>query len=89
MNYCLIPEKFIFLPFWKQATTDPPIKWENWRIQVKPSILARENIKLETLFEPKPTRVKFPQNQNMRHPSKTQHNKRKERQIRNSQFKVK
>ena len=47
-------------PFWEQAKSDPPIRWEKWRIQLKLVILARENIKLDTLLQPKPTHVRLP-----------------------------
>ena len=47
-------------PFWERATLDPPIRWEKWRIQVKLAILARENITLDTLLQPKPTHVRLP-----------------------------
>ena len=47
-------------PFWEKETTDPPIRWEKCRIQVKLAILAGENISLDTLLEPKPTQVRLP-----------------------------
>ena len=47
-------------PFWERATSDHPIRWEKWRIQVKLAIVARENITLDTLLQPKPTRVRLP-----------------------------
>ena len=47
-------------PFWERPTSDPPIRWEKWRIQVKLAILARENITLDTLLQPKPTTVRLP-----------------------------
>ena len=47
-------------PFWDRPTSDPPIRWEKWRIQVKLAILARENITLDTLLQPKPTTVRLP-----------------------------
>ena len=28
-------------PFWGRPTSDPPIRWEKWRIQLKLAILAR------------------------------------------------
>ena len=46
--------------FWERATSDPPIRWEKWRIQVKLAILARQNIPLDTLLQPKPTQVRLP-----------------------------
>ena len=46
-------------PFWERPTSDPPIRWEKWRIQVKFAILARENITLDTLLQPKPTMVRL------------------------------
>ena len=47
-------------PFWERPTSDPPIRWEKWRIQVKLAILAREYITLDTLLHPKPTTVQLP-----------------------------
>ena len=47
-------------PFWERPTSDPPIRWEKWRIQVKLAILARENITIDTLLQPKPTEVRLP-----------------------------
>ena len=47
-------------PFWEWPSSDPPIRWENWRIQVKLAILAREYITLDTLLQPKPTTVRLP-----------------------------
>ena len=47
-------------PFWELPTSDPPIRWENWRIQVKLSILGRENITLDSILQPKPTMVRLP-----------------------------
>ena len=46
-------------PFWERPTSDPPIRWEKWRIQVKLAILARENITIDTLLQPKPTEVRL------------------------------
>ena len=47
-------------PFWEPPTSDPPLRWEKWRIQVKLAIFARENITLDTLLQPKPTTVRLP-----------------------------
>ena len=47
-------------PIWERPTSDPPIRWEKWRIQVKLATLARENITLDTLLQPKPTHVRLP-----------------------------
>ena len=46
-------------PFWERPTSDPPLRWEKWRIQVKLAIIARENITLDTLLQPKPTTVRL------------------------------
>ena len=51
---------FSIEPFWERATSDPPLRWEKWRIQVKLSIPARENITLDTLLQPKPTHERLP-----------------------------
>ena len=47
-------------PFCERPTSDPSIRWEKWRIQVKLAILARENITLDTLLQPKPTTFRQP-----------------------------
>ena len=47
-------------PFRERPTSDPPIRWGKWRIQVKLAILARENIMLDTLPQQKPTHVSLP-----------------------------
>ena len=47
-------------PFWERPTSDPPIRWEKWRIEVKLAILAHEIITLDTLLQPKPTMVRLP-----------------------------
>ena len=47
-------------PFWERPTSDPPIRWEKWHIQVKLAILARENITIDTLLKPQPTMVRLP-----------------------------
>ena len=47
-------------PFWQRPTSDPTIRWEKWRIQVKLPILARENITPDKLLQPKPTHVRLP-----------------------------
>ena len=47
-------------PFWERLNSDPPIRWEKCRIQVKLAILARENITIDTLLPPKPTKVRLP-----------------------------
>ena len=47
-------------PFSDRPTSDPPIRWEKWRIQVKLAFFARENITLDTLLKRKPTHVRIP-----------------------------
>ena len=47
-------------PLWERPTSDPPIRREKWRIQVKLAILAHENITLDTLLQPRPTMVRLP-----------------------------
>ena len=47
-------------PFWKRPTSDPPIRWEKWRIQLKLAILARENMKVDALLQTKATTVRLP-----------------------------
>ena len=76
-------------PFWGPATSDPPIRWEKWQIQVKLAILARENITLDTLFQPKPTHVRLPAEPQyeMTIEDATEQTER-DRQIRTSQLKL-
>ena len=76
-------------PLWEQPTSDPPIRWEKWRIQEKLPILARENITLDTLPQPKPTHVRLPvePKYEMAIEVSTEDTER-DRQIRNSQLKL-
>ena len=75
--------------FGERPTSDPPIRWEQWRIQVKLAILARENITLDTLLQLKPTMVRSPAKPKYETPIEDATNETKrERQIRNSQLKL-
>ena len=77
--------------FWERPTSDTPIRWEKWRIQVKLAILARENITLDTLLQPKPTAVRLPAEPKYEMPIEDATNERpseRDRQIRNSQLKL-
>ena len=76
-------------PFWERQTSDPPIRWEKWHIQVKLAILARENITLDTLLQPKPTMVRLPAEPKYEKAIEvaTEETER-DRQIRNSQLKL-
>ena len=47
-------------PFWDKPTPDPPLRWENWRVQYKLALLANENFILDTLLGPKSEMVKLP-----------------------------
>ena len=47
-------------PFWDKPSADPPLKWEKWQMQAKLALLAKENITLDTLLEPKPETVQLP-----------------------------
>ena len=47
-------------PFWDKPSADPPLKWEKWQMQAKLAFLAKENITLDTLLEPKPETVQLP-----------------------------
>ena len=47
-------------PFWERPTSDSPIRSKTLRIKVKLAILARENITLDTLLQPKPSTVRLP-----------------------------
>ena len=76
-------------PFWERPTSDPPIRWEKWRIQVKLAILARENITLDTLLRPKPTTVRLPAEPKYAMPIEdATHETERDRQKRNSQLKL-
>ena len=46
-------------PLRGRVTSEPQIRWENWRIQVKIAMLARENILLDTLLQAMPTHVRI------------------------------
>ena len=46
--------------FWGKPSADPPLKWEKWQMQAKLALLAKENIALDTLLEPKPETVQLP-----------------------------
>ena len=77
-------------PFGEGATSDPPIRWEKWLKQVKLSILARENITLDTLLHPNPTHVRLPDRpkNEMSIEDATEETER-DQQIRNNQLKLK
>ena len=47
-------------PFWVKPSADPPLKWEKWQIQAKLTLLAKEDIALGILLEPKPAAVQLP-----------------------------
>ena len=75
--------------FWKRATSDPPIRCEKWRIRVKLAILARENIMLDTLLQPKPTHVRLPAEPKYEMTiGDAKEQSERYRQIRNSQLKL-
>ena len=71
------------------GTTDfgPSDKMGKWRIQVKLAVLARENITLDTLLQPKPTMVRLTTEPKyeMAIEDATEETER-DRQIRNSQL---
>ena len=46
--------------FWEEPSADLPLKWEKWQMQAKPALLAKENIALDILLEPKPEKVQLP-----------------------------
>ena len=76
-------------PFWERLPSDPPIRWEKWRIQVKLAILARENITLDTLLQPKPTTVRLPAEPKYKTAIEySTLETERDRQIRNSQLKL-
>ena len=70
--------------------SDPPIRWEKWRIQVKLAILARGNITLDTLLQPKKTKVRLPAEPKYEMPIEdATHETERDPQIRNSQWDLK
>ena len=76
-------------PFWERPTSDPPITWEKWRIQVKLAIISRENITIDTLLQPKPTTVLLPVEPKYEMPIEdTTEEVERERRIRNNQLKL-
>ena len=44
----------------EKPNADPPLKWEKWRMQAKLALLAKENITLDILLEPKLENVQLP-----------------------------
>ena len=76
-------------PFWERPTSDPPIRWEKWRIQLKLAILARENITIDTLLQPKPSTVRLPVEPKYEMPlDDTTEEAERERRVRNNQLKL-
>ena len=76
-------------PFWERATSDPPIRWEKWHIQVKLAIPARENITFDTLLQPKPTHVRLTVEPKHKMAIKdAMEETERDRQIRNNQLKL-
>ena len=76
-------------PFWERPISDPTIRWEKWRIQVKLAILARENITIDTLLQPKPSTVRLPVEPKYEMPIEdTTEEAERERRIRNNQLKL-
>ena len=76
-------------PCWKRARSDPRIRWEKWRYQVKVAILARENITLDTLPQPKPTHVRLPAEPEYKMANEDSNEQtERDRQTRNNQLKL-
>ena len=46
--------------FWDKPTTDPPLRWEKWRVQYKLAQLAKDKIILDTVLGPEPEMVDLP-----------------------------
>ena len=46
--------------FWDKHTSDPPLRWEKWRVQYKLALLAKGNIFIDTLLRSKPEMVDLP-----------------------------
>ena len=47
-------------PFFEEPSVDPPLKWEKWQMQAKLALLAKENIALDFMLEPKPEIIQLP-----------------------------
>ena len=47
-------------PFWAKPSADTQLKWEKRQMQAKLALLAKENIALDILLEPKPEAVQLP-----------------------------
>ena len=45
--------------FWEKASSEPRLRWEKWRTQVKLAILAEKSINLDVLLNQKPATVFF------------------------------
>ena len=76
-------------PFWERPTSNPPIRWEKWRIQVKLAILARKKITIDTLLQFKPTTVRLPVEPKYEMSIEdTTDEAERERRIRNNQLKL-
>ena len=45
--------------FWDKPTPNHPLRWEKWRVQYKLTLLAKENIILDTQLQPKPEMVEL------------------------------
>ena len=46
--------------FWDKPAPDPPLRWEQRRVQYKLALIAKKNIILDTLLDPKSEMVEFP-----------------------------
>ena len=46
--------------FLKKPSADPPLKWEKRQMQSILALLAKKNIALDALLEPKPEKVQLP-----------------------------
>ena len=77
------------VPFWKKPSSEPPLRREQWRTQVKLAILAKEGTNLDVLLNPKPTRVNLLSEPRQEQPiydhTETTEGERK---LRNAQLKV-
>ena len=75
--------------FWEKPTATPPLTWDKWTQQWKPTLLAKERNKLENLLNDPPTAVTYPPEQTYEEPVEN-HTQATEtdRMIRNQQLKV-
>ena len=76
-------------PFWEKPSADPPLKWEKCQMQAKLALLAKKNIALDILLEPKPESVQLPLEPNYKNTiTGSSAQSERERLARNAQLKM-